>query len=92
MEQTYPGIDDAKMHFNYLLNAFSDSRYIIIDDKPLLMIFDPVSVPEFYIEYFKQWTINAGFKGLYLVGNITHPSVSKDSLLKKVLMLLHFRD
>lgn len=83
MEQTYPGIDDAKMHFNYLLNAFSDSRYVKIDDKPLLMIFDPTSIPDYYIKNFKQWTIDSGFKGLYLVGNITHPNVTKESLLEK---------
>lgn len=83
MEQTYPGIDDAKMHFEYLLNAFSDSRYIKIDDKPLLMIFDPVSIPDEYITLFKEWTIKAGFKGLYLVGNITNPNIKKESLLKR---------
>ena len=36
MEQTYPGIEDEKMHFAFLLKAFKDKRYIKVDDKPLL--------------------------------------------------------
>lgn len=83
MEQTYPGLEDAKMHFDYLLKAFNDPRYIKVDDKPLLLIFDPVMIPNLYIDLFKQWTISAGFKGLYLVGNISRPDLYKETLLEK---------
>ena len=31
IEQTYLGLEDAKMHFDYLLKAFRDPRYIKID-------------------------------------------------------------
>lgn len=83
IEQTYPGIDDEKMHFDFLLKAFKDERYVKIDGKPLLYIFDAVSIPEEYIQNFKKWTIEAGFPGLYLVANITLVRITKDDMLKK---------
>ena len=77
IEQMYPGIDDEKMHFTFLLKAFKDPRYVKIDNKPFLLIFDPISIPEEYIQNFKCWTERAGFDGLYLVANITSSSISK---------------
>ena len=71
MEQTYPGENDARMHFNFLLRAFSDKRYVKIDGMPLLYIFDATHLPDEYIRWFKKWTIEAGFPGLLLVAN-TH--------------------
>lgn len=70
MEQTYPGIEDAKMHFNFLKKAFSDHRYLKIDGKPFFYIFDPESLPEDYIINFRAWSKEAGFKDLYIVANV----------------------
>ncbi len=84
MEQTYPGLDDAKQHFNFLVKAFKDERYIKIDGKPFLLIFDPVSIPETYLNHFELWAKEAGFNnGLYLVANITHDYIEKEDMLKK---------
>ena len=83
IEQTYPGVEDAKSHFNYLIKAFRDERYVKIDNKPFLFIFDSVSIPIEYLQLFRKWTKDAGFTDLYLVGNITHPSILKEDLLKK---------
>lgn len=82
VEQTYPGIEDAKMHFGYLLKAFNDERYLKIDGKPFLFIFDPSSLPLEYVQNFKKWTTEAGFKGLFLVGNIRNRFIIKDDLLE----------
>ena len=38
MEQTYPGEEDYKLHFNTYLKAFKDSRYIRVDGKLLLSL------------------------------------------------------
>lgn len=82
-EQTYPGLDDARAHFKLLLTAFKDNRYIKIDGKPFLFIFDPVNLPQLYVECFKQMSIEAGFPGIYLVANISDNSIPKTVMLKK---------
>ncbi len=69
-EQTYPGLEDAKLHFDYLLKAFKDPRYIKIEGKPLLYIFRPKEVPQLYIDYFKNAALNSGFPGIFLVGEL----------------------
>lgn len=77
MEQTYPGIEDEKMHFEFLLRAFRDERYVKIDGKPLLYIFAPLDLPQEYIDNFQKWTRNAGFPGLFLVANMSNPKFTR---------------
>ena len=38
MEQTYPGEADHRAHFEYLLTAFRDKRYITVDGRPRFVI------------------------------------------------------
>lgn len=83
IEQTYPGEADVRAHFEYLLNAFKDNRYVKIDGAPFLYIFDPVSVPELYISLLRAWTKEAGFPDLFLVANIQGPAVNKMDMLDK---------
>ncbi|MBD9052246.1 MAG: lipopolysaccharide biosynthesis protein, partial [Holdemanella biformis] len=81
MEQTYPGIDDAKAHFELLLKAFKDERYVKVDGKPYLFIFDPVALPQEYVECFKKMSVEAGFPGIYLVANVSDSSIKKEVML-----------
>lgn len=67
-EQTYPGIEDEKMHFRFLLKAFRDKRYFKVDGKPFFMIFQPNDVPSEYLSNFRKWAKEAGFPDIYLVG------------------------
>lgn len=84
LEQTYPGIEDEKMHFQFLLNAFKDDRYVKIDGKPFLYIYDALTLPDEYLENFRKWTVEAGFPGLYLVANISLKSFPyKEKIEKK---------
>ena len=69
MEQNYPGKDDARQHFNFLLKAFKDDRYIKVNGCPFFYIFKPDDVPSTYLTWFRQWAKEAGFKDLYLVAN-----------------------
>jgi hypothetical protein len=68
--QTYPGIEDYKAHFRYLLKAFSDDRYITVDGKPLFYIYLPFKVPELrnVLDLWRGLAVDAGLKGLHIVG------------------------
>ena len=71
MEQTYPGEVDDRAHFDYLLKAFSDHRYITVDGKPLLFIYKPLKLPDAKrrLDRWREWAHQAGLKGLYIIGN-----------------------
>src|SRR4030067_795308 len=70
IEQTYPGYDDHRNHFDVLLRAFTDRRYVTVDGKPLFLIYEPLDIPEVkkMTELWRKWAEQAGLKGLYLVG------------------------
>ena len=45
IQQTYGGKEEWARHFNYLLQFFKDSNYIIEDNKPLFVIYRPEIIP-----------------------------------------------
>lgn len=71
LEQKYPGKEDYIAHFNLLLKAFKDKRYIRVDNKPLFVVYRPHDIPnlEEFITIFRSLAIEHGLAGLYLVGN-----------------------
>lgn len=73
LEQTYPGDEDYIMHFNAVLPAFKDKRYIKVDEKPLFLIFDPESIPDCkkFIYLWNQLAIENGLKGIYFVARVS---------------------
>ncbi len=83
IEQTYPGIEDEKMHFEFLLKAFKDERYVKVDGCPLLYIFDPITLPIEYLKNFRKWVKDAGFPDLYIVANISSKKYSREEILRK---------
>lgn len=83
IEQTYPGVDDARKHFEYLLKAFKDPRYVKIEGKPFLLIFDPIQLPKSYIDLFRSWVKLNGFPDLYIVANTSDINKSKDYFLEQ---------
>lgn len=82
-EQTYPGIEDAKAHFEYLLTAFKDNRYVKVDGKPFLFIFDPVNLPQLYLDTFNEMAVQAGFPGIYLVANLNNNTILPEQMTAK---------
>src|SRR3990172_5855368 len=46
VEQTYPGMEDHRRHFEALLPAFCDKRYLKVDGKPLFAIYNPMELPD----------------------------------------------
>lgn len=74
IEQTYPGEEDIRMHYEYVLKAFKDPRYIKQDDKPVFTVFAPHMLPKDYklIELWNKWAKDDGFKdGIYFVASYT---------------------
>ena len=67
-EQRYGGYEDYKMHFDYVLPAMQDERYIKVDGKPLFVIFDPYGLPHDFIEVWRNLAKENGLKGIHFVG------------------------
>lgn len=71
--QMYGGRAEWKEHFDYLLPFFKDSRYILDNDKPLVVIYRPevIDCLNEMLDYWNELAIQAGFKGLtYAYQNI----------------------
>lgn len=71
IQQEYPGKQDYIDHFNYLLDAFKDERYIRIDGKCLFNVYLPSEIPDLslFVSTFRKCAIDSGIGDLYLVGN-----------------------
>ena len=73
MEQVYGGENDYKEHFEYALKAFTDKRYILVEGKPLFLIFQPQHIPDDFIDSWNNLAKNAGFEnGLHFIARLTH--------------------
>ncbi|MCL2074013.1 MAG: glycoside hydrolase family 99-like domain-containing protein [Marinilabiliaceae bacterium] len=70
IEQEYPGETDHIEHFNCLLPAFKDKRYIKIEEKPLFVVYHPLNIPDSkeFIDLWNNLAINNGLKGIHFVG------------------------
>lgn len=75
IEQTYPGEADHTEHFYHLLPAFSDSRYVRVNGKPLFVVFRPYDIPDVrrVMDLWRELAAKSGLDGLYLVGIRSHP-------------------
>ena len=76
IEQTYPGDDDHRRHFETLLPAFLDRRYVTVDGKPLFVIYRPLEVPDSQrvMDFWRELAVRAGLLGLFLVGEHSQPT------------------
>lgn len=72
-EQTYPGAEDDQAHFDALLPAFRDPRYLRVDGKPVFYVFRPEELPNAaeFIERWQAMARAAGLDGLYLVAEVS---------------------
>jgi hypothetical protein len=69
VEQRYPGPADEAKHFNEVLTAFKDKRYVRVQGKPVFVVFDPQDHPDpdSFIRHWRQLAEQAGLRGLYFV-------------------------
>jgi lipopolysaccharide biosynthesis protein len=69
IEQTYPGVDDHRRHFESLLPAFNDPRYLRVDGKPIFVVYRPAELPDPVetIGFWRAMARDAGLNGLHFV-------------------------
>jgi len=70
IEQTYPGEQDYIAHFNAMLPAFMDKRYMKVDGKLVFGIFEADGIPSFTLmkEIWNDMARKHGFQGVYFFG------------------------
>jgi len=68
-KQDYGGEADDTAHFQWLLKAFADQRYISVDGKPLFLIYRPADLPDASstASLWRKLAADAGLPGLFLV-------------------------
>lgn len=69
LAQTYSERDDEK-HVHWLVEAFSDSRYICVEGRPLFLIYRPDDLPDPHrlTQLLRERCLQIGLKSPYLVG------------------------
>lgn len=83
-EQTHKEDSDIwEKHFYYLLSFFKDKRYIKIENKPYLLIYQPSIIKGLspMLKLWRELAIKEGFDGIYLVATKRHdylPSTVKE--------------
>lgn len=70
IEQTYPGEDDYIAHFNAMLPAFKDNRYMKYDGKLIFGIFDSDHIKDFPLmkTIWNKMARENGLEGFYFFG------------------------
>lgn len=80
MEQTYPGTDDFILHFNTMLPAFKDKRYVRVDGKLLFIVYNPLDNPllKDFIRIWRQLARENGLGDFYFVGKTDKGRLRKE--------------
>lgn len=89
VEQRYLGEEDYTLHFQEVLPAFRDKRYITIESKPLFAIFDPYNFRDVsnFIKTWQRLAKENGLKGIYFIAMSNSTSTlqrNSDDTLKRV--------
>jgi hypothetical protein len=72
-EQLYPGPEDDQLHFDAIIEAFRDPRYLRVDGKPVFYVFRPEELPNAkeFVDRWQKMAKTAGLEGLYLVAEVS---------------------
>lgn len=74
-------------HFQNVLPAFRDKRYITVDGKPLFLVFRPLDIPDVreFIDLWQQLARENGLEGIHFVG-IQYNMLETDKNVKNILL------
>ncbi len=69
IEQTYPGLEDYQAHFEALLPAFRDRRYLKVNGKLLFLIYVPADIPDAwqFTQFWQELAHKAGLPAFHFV-------------------------
>jgi lipopolysaccharide biosynthesis protein len=72
-EQTYPGPEDDQAHFDTILPALRDPRYLRVNGRPVFYVFRPEELPDAaaFVDRWQAMARAAGLDGLYLVAEVS---------------------
>jgi lipopolysaccharide biosynthesis protein len=70
ISQEYTGPSDDERHFESLLPAFKDRRYMCVEAKPIFLVWRPFGFPDprATLDRWRAMAREAGLPGLYMVG------------------------
>ena len=90
MPMVYGGDEDYTAHFNYVLPAFKDSRYITVDGKPIFSIFDPYHFTDVahFMELWHKLAHENGLSGIHftaMINNTTTIRRQPDGSIRRVM-------
>ena len=92
IEQLYPGMDDYTAHFYLALKAFKDKRYIKIGNRPVFFIYDPMAVPNEFINTWNRLAKDYGFEdGICFIGRLNDISDYEIAKSKKISFFIFER-
>ena len=86
----YPGDEDYTAHFNYVLPALKDRRYITVDGLPIFSIFDPYNFPDVshFISLWRKLAEENGLPGIHFnayVSSTTTVMRTEDGRIERVM-------
>jgi hypothetical protein len=83
IQQTHPPEKKRwKLHFDYLIKAWTDDRAIKVDGKPVFVIYRPHKILEIknMLEYWRELAIQRGLRGLYFIAQKQYEFPSRKCL------------
>lgn len=86
----YGGEADYKAHFNYVLTAFRDHRYVTVDGKPIFAIYDPYRFTDVtqFIALWQKWANENGLPGIHFTAMISNTTTKRrraDGTIERVI-------
>lgn len=90
MPQSYGSEADWQNHFTYLSQFFKDKRYILINNRPVFVIYRSKGIDnaDAMFECWDQWARNIGFEGLFIIEMLN--SYQKEPYLRDSRAVLEF--
>lgn len=85
IKQEYPGLDDYIKHFEFVVSAFRDNRYITVKGKPVFIIYRPLDIPDIkqMMELWRKLSLENHLTGIHFVAHTTN----YDKEIKQLEML-----